>query len=80
MCDKCWDAVVEIFPDKTDEEKLDILICYTSFPFGDVEQIKKQLQHLKDVGFEQVDREIDEELNSMNSSSLYYEYCPGGIV
>jgi hypothetical protein len=65
MCQKCVDALRDIFPDETDKARVEILVNYTSFPFGTPEMIRKQLEHLKEVGVEQVDREIDELLEKV---------------
>lgn len=59
-------TVQEFFPEATDEEAMGILWSYTGYPsfwHGEPETcLREQLQHLKDVGPEQVDREMDEAL------------------
>jgi hypothetical protein len=59
-------TVKEFFPDASDDEAMGILWNYTGYPnfwTGEPKaSLREQLQHLKDVGFEQVDRELDEAL------------------
>lgn len=59
-------TVKEFFPDASDDEAMSILWNYTGYPSfwsGEPETcLREQLQHLKDVGFEEVDREMDEAL------------------
>lgn len=61
MCRECFDAVNEVFPDESEDEKMDILWNFTAFPFGNPEQVRKQLLHLKDVGPVVVTQEFDEQ-------------------
>jgi hypothetical protein len=59
-------TVKEFFPEVSDDEAMGILWNYTGYPsfwHGDPKgTLREQLQHLKDVGPEQVDRELDEAL------------------
>lgn len=59
-------TVKEFFPEATDDEAMGILWNYTGYPSfwrGNPDTcLREQLQHLKDVGFEAVDRELDEAL------------------
>lgn len=63
--------VREYFPDSDDDLVETILWGYTGFPsFFDgpaEDELRKQLQHLKDVGFDQVDAEIDAQMNAQAS-------------
>lgn len=60
------DVVKEYFPEATDDEALDILWNYTGYPSfwrgAPMASLREQLQHLKEVGREQVDRELDQAL------------------
>lgn len=60
------DVVKEFFPEATDDEAMGILWNYTGYPSfwrGEPNKcLREQLQHLKDVGPEAVDRELDEAL------------------
>jgi hypothetical protein len=59
MCEKCLETVARLFPDEPEERWADILLNYTRFPFGTVAEIREQLEHVKEVGFEQVEQEWD---------------------
>jgi len=54
--------VSEYVPCADEEEAANILWSFTAFPFGDVITIKAQLAHIKEVGFEQVQREQESQL------------------
>lgn len=43
MCQKCIDAIKETWKDLPEENYDDLLMGATCFPFGDPEEIKKQL-------------------------------------
>lgn len=60
MCMKCLEVARELFPNETDVGLTEILWNYTPFPFGTPKMIREQLEHLKEVGFDQVDQEIAE--------------------
>jgi hypothetical protein len=64
MCQKCVDAMKKYFPEIHEDQYGDILMNYTSFPFGDAEQIEAQVKHLLAVGREQVSLEIDAEMDA----------------
>lgn len=57
-------VVREFFPNATDEEAMGILWGYTGYPSfytGEpLDSCREQLQHLKDIGFEEADREMDD--------------------
>jgi hypothetical protein len=65
--------VREYFPDADEDEIDNILWNYTGFPTffdgsGTVEeQLREQLQHLKDVGFEQVEAEQENAMSYLAS-------------
>lgn len=61
MCQKCVDAVIEIFPDADDDYRNYLLWNYTCFPFGEPEQVREMLEHVREVGTARVDREFDEQ-------------------
>lgn len=48
MCDQCALAVEWHYPDLTDEERGELLMSATCFPFGSPEQIEAQLVELKE--------------------------------
>jgi len=48
MCQQCVDVVNRHFPDLAWDDKVDILWEFTSFPFGDVEEVERQLIELKE--------------------------------
>jgi hypothetical protein len=48
MCEKCLQAFKEVFPDKPEDEAFNVLVNFTSFPFGEPEQIRQQLIELRD--------------------------------
>lgn len=50
------------FPDASDELADAILWEFTAFPVADRETIEKQLAHVKEVGFEAVRKEFDDEM------------------
>jgi hypothetical protein len=60
MCQKCADLMKKYYP--LLDDYTDILMNYTSFPFGSPEQIEKEIIHLQEVGPEVVSREIDERM------------------
>lgn len=51
--------VSEYVPCADEEEAAHILWSFTAFPFGDVITIKAQLAHIKEVGLEQAEREME---------------------
>lgn len=63
MTNNFIDLVKEYFPEVTDEEALGILWNYTGYPsfwYDDpTTTCREQLQHLKDVGADAVDAELD---------------------
>ncbi len=44
MCQQCVDAVKRYWPDLPDDRYGDLLICATALPFGDADQVVKQVQ------------------------------------
>ena len=46
MCEKCNELITKYYPDLEWEEQYDILICATCFPFGQPEDIERQLKEL----------------------------------
>ena len=48
MCEKCVELVDKYYPSFSDQEKSDLLICATCFPFGQPEDIERQLKELVD--------------------------------
>jgi hypothetical protein len=48
VCEKCTEAVQELFPDLTDEHQGAILMNHTGFPYVSAEDTRRQLQEYKD--------------------------------
>jgi len=44
MCRQCLYAVEALFPEKSDQERVDILWNFTAFPAGSAETIVSQLE------------------------------------
>ena len=65
MCQKCFDNMKELFPDMPEEEYVDYLMNYTSFPFGSAEEIRGHLEHIKEVGLEQSEKEVWDEMEKL---------------
>lgn len=66
MCAKCVEAVRAYFPDCPEETMGDFLISATCFPFGDHEQVARQVKEHHDAGCKtsdeamaRADREMD---------------------
>jgi len=46
MCQKCNDALDKYYPNLNEEERGDLLMSATAFPFGDAAYIENQLKEL----------------------------------
>lgn len=48
MCQQCYDAVTKHYPTLTDEERGELLMGATAFPFCSPEHLESQLVELKE--------------------------------
>ena len=48
MCEKCVELVNQYYPDLSEEEQGHLLMSATCFPFGDPEDVERQLKELKE--------------------------------
>lgn len=60
------ELVKKYFPDVSGDEADTILWEFTAFPFADKETIEQQLAHVKEVGFEAVRKEFDDEMKEVS--------------
>jgi len=58
------DLVRKYFPDMDDQSCDYLLWEFTSFPLENVEVIEKQIQHVKEIGWEAAQKESDDILAS----------------
>lgn len=75
MCEECVRVVKEVFPNLTDEDDLsDMLLGFTGFPFRQGEELREDLEYLRDHGEaaagERIWAKIDEAMR------IYHENNP----
>jgi hypothetical protein len=75
MCQKCVDAVKEIYPDCPEEVMGDFLFSATAFPFGNGDLVRKQLLEAKSKGYSTYLEAISY-ANSKTSEAMGQTYPP----
>lgn len=79
MCQKCADAVREIFPEVPSGKMHGFLLDTTCFPFGSAEMVRKNLEHNRsemqtgdwNECYEIAERELDEEVERLRAAGQW---------
>jgi hypothetical protein len=64
MCRECAVSARELFPELTEEDRQELLWEFTSFPFGNPQEVRQQLASL---GTRSVHEILDERLRNTQS-------------
>ena len=63
MCKLCKEALDKHFPDLSWQEKSDILMDLTAFPFADGEYTANQIAKVAEIGIEESYRVLEEDMD-----------------